>query len=212
MELRLITLIVDNYDKAINYYCQILGFKLEQDTQLSSAKRWVVVNTGAAKLLLAQAASEKQQSFIGNQSGGRVFLFAYTKTFDNTYNRLLERGVHFIESPRTESYGKVVVFKDIYGNLWDLIEEPKTSPAVGKAMQTPWFNRKFHFDHSQFIFPSILERLEGTPLRLSKKVENLNEEIAAHKPEGKWSIKEHIAHLADLEVLWQNRCQDILNN
>ncbi len=81
----------------------------------------------------------------------------------------------------------------------------------GKISPTPWFERRFNFDKSQFIFPSILVRLEGTPLRLLSKVQNLNDDLVRWKPEGKWSIKEHIAHLADLELLWQNRCQDILN-
>ncbi len=81
----------------------------------------------------------------------------------------------------------------------------------GNISTTPWFERRFNFDKSQFIFPSILVRLEGTPLRLLSKVQNLNDDLVRWKPEGKWSIKEHIAHLADLELLWQNRCQDILN-
>lgn len=119
-----VTIVVDDYDKAINYYCDALGFTLCEDTQMSEGKRWVVIaptlNVGAT-VLLAKATSDSQVNAIGNQTGGRVAFFLYTNSFNDDYSRMLAKGVDFIEKPRLESYGKVVVFKDIYGNKWDFI-------------------------------------------------------------------------------------------
>jgi len=123
--LGMITVVVDNYDSAIDYYTTALGFTLVEDTKMSETKRWVVVapdaNQGAA-LLLAQAASPEQSAAIGNQSGGRVMFFLYTDNFDRDYARMAEHNVAFTEEPRYEEYGKVVVFADKYGNKWDFIE------------------------------------------------------------------------------------------
>ena len=123
--LGMITVVVDNYDDAINYYTTALGFTLVEDTKMSETKRWVVVapdpNDGAA-LLLAQAASPEQSAAIGNQSGGRVMFFLYTDNFDRDYARMTEHNVSFTEEPRLEDFGKVVVFADKYGNKWDFIE------------------------------------------------------------------------------------------
>ena len=123
--LGMITVVVDNYDAAIDYYTTALGFTLVEDTKMSETKRWVVVapdaNQGAA-LLLAQAASPEQSAAIGNQSGGRVMFFLYTDNFDRDYARMAEHNVAFIEEPRHEEFGKVVVFADKYGNKWDFIE------------------------------------------------------------------------------------------
>ena len=119
-----VTIVVDDYDKAINYYCEILGFTLSEDTAMSDGKRWVVISPTldeGATLLLAKATSESQTNAIGNQTGGRVAFFLYTNSFDDDYSRLVVKGVNFIENPRVESYGKVVVFKDLYGNKWDFI-------------------------------------------------------------------------------------------
>jgi catechol 2,3-dioxygenase-like lactoylglutathione lyase family enzyme len=125
-ELRLvqISLLVRDYDEAIQYYTNILGFQLVEDTILSATKRWVVVspNSTHCTLLLAKAATPDQEKAIGNQSGGRVFLFLHTDNFETTYNNYLSKGVQFMEQPRIEKFGKVCVFKDLYGNLWDLIE------------------------------------------------------------------------------------------
>jgi len=123
--LGMITVVVDDYDSAIDYYTTALGFALVEDTKMSETKRWVVVapdaNQGAA-LLLAQAASPEQSAAIGNQSGGRVMFFLYTDNFDRDYARLAEHHVAFTEEPRHEEFGKVVVFADKYGNKWDFIE------------------------------------------------------------------------------------------
>jgi len=118
-----IALVVDDYDKAIAYYTGVLGFELIQDETLSETKRWVLVSPGygSCQLLLAKAASEVQQQAIGNQSGGRVFLFLHTDTFDEDYARLLSHQVEIVRAPEVMPYGKVLVFKDLYGNLWDLI-------------------------------------------------------------------------------------------
>jgi catechol 2,3-dioxygenase-like lactoylglutathione lyase family enzyme len=122
--LGMIALVVRDYDEAIAYYVGTLGFTQIEDTRLSETKRWVVVAPGAdgARLLLAKAASPAQETRIGDQTGGRVFLFLYTPDFNAIYARYRDAGVRFVESPRQESYGKVVVFEDLYGNRWDLIE------------------------------------------------------------------------------------------
>lgn len=119
-----IALVVANYDEAIAFYTQKLGFELIEDTQLSETKRWVLVKpkgAGECCLLLAQAANEVQQSRVGNQTGGRVFLFLHTDDFWRDYRNYLENGIVFVREPSVESYGTVAVFQDLYGNLWDLI-------------------------------------------------------------------------------------------
>lgn len=124
LSLAMTTIVVDDYDRAIEHYVSGLGFSLLEDTPLNSEKRWVVVTPGLSggKILLAKASGENQVTAIGNSTGGRVAFFLHTDNFDSTYQEYLARGVEFIESPRHESFGKVVVFKDIYGNKWDLIE------------------------------------------------------------------------------------------
>jgi len=123
--LGMITVVVDDYDAAIDYYTTALGFTLIEDTKMSDVKRWVVVapdaNQGAA-LLLAQAASPEQSAAIGNQSGGRVMFFLYTDNFDRDYAHMAKHNVAFTEVPRLEEFGKVVVLADKYGNKWDFIE------------------------------------------------------------------------------------------
>ena len=123
--LGMITVVVDNYDAAIDYYTTALGFTLVEDTKMSETKRWVVVapdpNNGAA-LLLAEATTPEQSAAIGNQSGGRVMFFLYTDNFDRDYALMAKRNVTFTEEPRLEDFGKVVVFADKYGNKWDFIE------------------------------------------------------------------------------------------
>ena len=123
MQLGLITLVVRDYDEAIAHYCGDMGFKLIEDTAQSPEKRWVVVSPGegGANLLLAKAADAKQRAAIGNQTGGRVALFLTTDDFDADYARLNQAGIEFLETPRVEPYGKVVVLRDLYGNKWDLI-------------------------------------------------------------------------------------------
>lgn len=120
-----LALVVNDYDEAIAFYTQKLRFKLIEDTRLSDTKRWVVVappgDDEGCRLLLARAANEEQQSRVGNQTGGRVFLFLHTDNFDRDYQNLLDQGVQIIREPSVEDYGKVCVFADLYGNLWDMI-------------------------------------------------------------------------------------------
>lgn len=126
--LALVTLLVREYDEAIEFYTKKLGFELQQDSELEEGKRWVVVRppgTGTAALLLAKATGEEQLQNIGMQTGGRVGLFLHTDDFWRDYNKMTANGVHFKEVPREEIYGTVAVFRDLYGNLWDLLE-PKS--------------------------------------------------------------------------------------
>jgi catechol 2,3-dioxygenase-like lactoylglutathione lyase family enzyme len=120
-----IAMVVNDYDEAILFYTGTLGFNLVEDTPLSDTKRWVIVRppgSGTCSLLLAKAASEEQTTRIGNQTGGRVFLFLHTDDFQRDFRRLVEKGVTIVREPAIESWGRVAVFADLYGNLWDLIE------------------------------------------------------------------------------------------
>jgi uncharacterized glyoxalase superfamily protein PhnB len=123
-----IALVIDDYDAAIEYYTKTLSFTLLEDTHLSTTKRWVLVapsgSTGCS-ILLAQATNDEQKTRIGNQTGGRVFLFLHTDDFWANYNDLIAKSVEFVREPVKEPYGTVAVFKDKYGNLWDLIEPLK---------------------------------------------------------------------------------------
>ncbi len=120
-----IALVVKDYDDAIDFYTQKLQFELIEDTDLGNGKRWVQVsppNANGANLLLAQASTEEQLKSVGNQTGGRVFLFLHTNDFWRDYDRMKENGIVFTEEPREEKYGTVVVFQDLYGNKWDLLQ------------------------------------------------------------------------------------------
>lgn len=121
-----IALVVDDYDEAIEFYTRKLNFTLIEDTTLSETKRWVLVQPPGSDgccLLLAKAANDRQKAAVGNQSGGRVFLFLYTDDFRRDYNEMLAKGIRFVREPSKEVYGTVAVFEDLYGNLWDLIEK-----------------------------------------------------------------------------------------
>ena len=122
--LSLTALLVDDYDQAISFYVDQLGFEVREDTRLTDEKRWVVVAPPGAEtgLLLAQAANDRQRKAVGDQSGGRVFLFLETDDFDRDHLVYTKRGIRFIEAPRHEPYGTVAVFEDVYGNRWDLIQ------------------------------------------------------------------------------------------
>ena len=122
--LNLTALLVDEYDAALAFFVGALGFEMGEDTQLEDGKRWVVVAPqGAANgLLLARAVGERQRTAIGDQSGGRVFLFLETDNFARDHLAYTQRGVRFVEDPRHEPYGIVAVFEDLYGNRWDLVE------------------------------------------------------------------------------------------
>ena len=120
----MIAIVIDEYDAAISHYVNDLGFTLIEDKAMTPEKRWVVVapSKDGAKILLAKAATDQQKAAIGNSTGGRVGFFMYTTNFDETYQNYKARGIEFMEQPRQEAYGQVVVFKDKYGNKWDLIE------------------------------------------------------------------------------------------
>ena len=120
-----IALVVADYDEAIDFYVNKLQFQLIEDTPLSPEKRWVLVappGSDGTCLLLAKASTENQKNSIGNQTGGRVFLFLHTDDFWRDYHRMEQEGIKFIRSPQQEPYGTVAVFEDLYGNKWDLIE------------------------------------------------------------------------------------------
>jgi len=119
-----IALVVADYDEAIHWYTQKLGFKVIEDTTLSEVKRWVLIQPpgdGSCQLLLAKAATEEQKSRVGNQTGGRVFLFLHTDDFERDHENLRQQAITIVRGPSQEEYGKVLVFEDLYGNLWDLI-------------------------------------------------------------------------------------------
>ncbi|MEU8380714.1 VOC family protein [Streptosporangium sp. NPDC048865] len=130
----LTTLVVRDYDEAVGFYVHVLGFELLEDTPLGDGRRWVTVRPRGARetaLLLARADGPEQEARIGDQTGGRVGLFLHTDDFGRDYERLLSAGVVFEEAPRSEPYGKVVVFQDLYGNRWDLFQPAGVSPAYG---------------------------------------------------------------------------------
>ena len=126
-----VALVVRDYDEAIEFFTKKLDFTLVEDTyQPAQDKRWVLVappGSDSPKLLLARATTREQELAIGNQTGGRVFLFLTTDDFYRDYNRMVKRGIEFVREPKVESYGTVTVFKDLYGNLWDLVQFQNTS-------------------------------------------------------------------------------------
>lgn len=120
-----VTLLVREYNEAIDYFTRVLDFELTEDTALTDLKRWVTVaprGSGGPALLLARAATPEQAARIGDQAGGRVFLFLHTDDFRRDYEAMRARGVKFLEAPREEAYGTVAVFQDLYGNKWDLLQ------------------------------------------------------------------------------------------
>ena len=128
-----VALVVDDYDDAIEFYTQKLEFQLLEDTQLSKEKRWVMLAPKGAKecsLLLAKAANEQQATSVGNQTGGRVFLFLFTDDFWRDYEKLKEKEVKFVRPPQNFEYGTVAVFEDLYGNMWDLIEPNENNKGL----------------------------------------------------------------------------------
>lgn len=124
--IRHVALVVREYEEAIHFYVDILGFTLVEDTYIPEQnKRWVIVappNSTESQLLLARAVGEEQSSRVGNQTGGRVFLFLYTDDFWRDFNAYKNKGVVFVREPKEERYGTVAVFKDLYGNQWDLLQ------------------------------------------------------------------------------------------
>lgn len=133
-----VALVVRDYDEAIAFYTQKLNFRLVEDTyQAEQDKRWVVVappGSGGTNLLLARASTPEQRAFIGDQSGGRVFLFLRTDDFWRDYHEMMAKGIEFVREPKRADYGTVAVFRDLYGNLWDLLEFTPGHPlATGQA-------------------------------------------------------------------------------
>jgi catechol 2,3-dioxygenase-like lactoylglutathione lyase family enzyme len=133
-----IALIVNDYDEALDFYTNVLDFDLIEDTyQPEQDKRWVVVsprNSNGATILLVKASKPIQKDFIGNQSGGRVFLFLGTDDFYRDYNNLVSKGVEFVREPKVADYGTVAVFKDLYGNLWDLVQFNRDHPMANRLV------------------------------------------------------------------------------
>jgi len=128
-----IALVVEDYDEAIQFYTERLNFRLIEDTRLSDEKRWVVVAPPGAtecSLLLAKGANNSQKAAIGNQTGGRVFLFLFTDDFQRDYDRMVQEGISFVRPPKEEPYGTVAVFEDLYGNMWDLLEPNEHNSGV----------------------------------------------------------------------------------
>ncbi len=128
-----VALVVKEYDEAIKFYTEVLGFDLVEDTPMTVDKRWVVVSPKGAKecsLLLAKASNDEQMASVGNQTGGRVFLFLFTDDFWRDYNQMLSKGVVFVREPKEEAHGIVTVFKDLYGNLWDFIQPSDKNKAA----------------------------------------------------------------------------------
>lgn len=120
-----VALVVCEYDEAKQFYCEKLGFTIVEDTAMAGGKRWVrlrATSSGGSEILLSRAVDDRQHAAIGNQTGGRVLFFLHTDDFDADYSRLTSAGVEFVQEPREETYGKVGVFKDLYGNRIDLIQ------------------------------------------------------------------------------------------
>lgn len=132
-----IALVVKDYDEAIEFYTKKLHFTLVEDTyQPEQDKRWVVVsppNSSGATILLAKASKPEQMPFIGDQAGGRVFLFLGTDDFWRDYNDMVKQGIEFVREPKVQTYGTVAVFKDLYGNLWDLIQFKEDHPIAHRV-------------------------------------------------------------------------------
>lgn len=120
-----VALVVEDYDEAIEFYTKKLNFNLIEDSILSEVKRWVIVSppgSGGCSLLLAKAANDQQKRSVGNQTGGRVFLFLHTDNFQRDYQNIVDQGIQIVRKPVVEKWGTVAVFADLYGNLWDLIQ------------------------------------------------------------------------------------------
>lgn len=132
-----IALVVKDYDEAIAFYTKKLNFELLEDTyQPEQDKRWVVIappGSSGTTILLARASNDTQEAFIGNQSGGRVFLFLNTDDFWRDYNDMVDKGIEFVREPKEADYGTVAVFKDLYGNLWDLLQLNATHPLAKRV-------------------------------------------------------------------------------
>lgn len=194
-----ISLVVNDYDEAIDFYQNKLGFELIEDTQLSEIKRWVLIkpkgNTDFC-LLIAKAANAVQKLSIGNQSGGRVFLFMNTDNFDRDYNLFKENEVEFVRPPKVEPYGKVAVFKDLYGNLWDLIEPIK--PQKEHFFTTGIIELKQNFEldvaiqELKALAQKTKEEIGNITFEIQQLTENKNRFIIWESFTNEKSFKEHL--------------------
>lgn len=156
-ELTTVTIVVPDYDQAIAWYTQVLGFSLIEDSAMAGGKRWVVVAPAAAhatRFLLARAASDQQQAAIGNQTGGRVGFFLNSDDFQNDFQTFSQRGVRFLEDPRHEPYGWVVQFADPWGNKYDLLQAPNS--AASRATKQTAGNRSLRYGFVGIIVPHEL--------------------------------------------------------
>lgn len=193
-----VTFVVRDYDEAIAWFTGVLDFALLEDTRLSETKRWVRVapKGGGAALLLARAVAPAQEARVDDQTGGRVAFFLDTDDFARDHATFIARGVKFVEAPRQETYGKVAVFSDLYGNRWDLVERPSLIPAAGA-----------HFDLAE-----ALPLLERTPATLQALLAGLPDSwITATEGPGTWSPYDVVGHLIHGERTdWLVRTRHIL--
>jgi GNAT superfamily N-acetyltransferase/uncharacterized glyoxalase superfamily protein PhnB len=180
-----LTLLVRDYDEAIAFFVGTLGFELLEDTPLDATKRWVRVRPrgraagSAPSLLLARAATPDQRARIGDQAGGRVFLFLETDDCWRDYERWRAKGVRFLEEPREESYGTVVVFQDLYGNRWDLIQPRPAAERRAPSPTTTWRVRPARQTDSGFILGLVPRLADGFPLPLWRTPEEVVEAESA---------------------------------
>lgn len=178
-----ITLVVKDYDEAIAFYTQKLHFVLIEDTLLSDSKRWVVVapKNSQCRLLLAKAANEEQLKSVGNQTGGRVFLFMNTDNFEKEHQNLLYHQITIVRQPRIENYGKVLVFEDLYGNLWDLIE-PVAKPNLN------YFSTAILAIKPEVDFDTVIEALKKLQAETKLEAGNFLFELHSNTTDAKQII------------------------
>ncbi len=193
-----VTLVVRDYDEAITWFTNVLGFALLEDTRQSDTKRWVRIAPakGGTALLLAKAANETQSAHVGDQTGGRVAFFLDTEDFARDHAAFIARGVTFVESPRDEAYGKVAVFTDLYGSRWDLVERRQEGAPTA------------------FRFDEAIPLLERTPATLRALLGGLPERwTTANEGAGTWSAYDVVGHLIHGERTdWIVRTEHILTH
>ena len=178
-----IALVVKDYDEAIAFYTQKLHFELIEDTVLSETKRWVVVapKNSQCRLLLAKATDVEQLKSIGNQTGGRVFLFLHTDNFDREYQNLQNHQIAIIREPKNEAYGRVLVFEDLYGNLWDLIEPVKKEDVN-------YYSTAILSIKPEFSFDTVIEALKKLQAKTQLEAGNFLFEIHSNPTDRKQII------------------------
>ena len=202
-----ITLVVKDYDEAITFYTQKLHFDLIEDTVLSDTKRWVVVapKNSQCRLLLAKAANEEQLKSVGNQTGGRVFLFLNTDNLERERQNLIDKKVNIVREPKQENYGKVLVFEDLYGNLWDLIE------PIAKT-NSHYFSTAILAIKPEVDFDTAIEALKKLQAETKLEVGNFLFELHSNTTDAKQIIVwEGFYSESDFQLhLQSNHLQDFL--